>query len=69
MVILYTTHCPKCKVIEKKLAAKGIEYTEVDDKQKMIDMGFKSIPVLEVDGKRYNFGEANKFLMNYGKEE
>jgi len=69
MTTLYTTHCPKCKVIEKKLAAKGIEYVEVTDKEKMIQLGFKSAPVLEVDGRIYNFSEANKYLMNYGKEE
>lgn len=68
MITLYTTHCPKCKVIEKKLAQKGIEYTEVTDKDEMINRGFKSAPVLEVDGKMLNFGDANRWIMNYTGE-
>lgn len=68
MIKLYTTHCPKCKVIEKKLAQKGIEYTEVTDKDEMINRGFKSAPVLEVDGKILNFGDANRWIMNYTGE-
>ena len=69
MVTLYTTHCPKCKVIEKKLAMKGIEYVEVSDKQKLIDLGFKSTPVLEVDGRIYNFKEANDYINSIKKGE
>ena len=68
MIKLYTTHCPKCKVIEKKLAQKGIEYTEVTDKDAMINRGFKSAPVLEVDGKILNFGDANRWIMSYEGE-
>lgn len=69
MVTLYTTHCPKCKVIEKKLTMKGIEYVEVSDKQKLIDLGFKSTPVLEVDGRIYNFKEANDYINSIKKGE
>ena len=67
-VKLYTTHCPKCRVIEKKLAQKSIEYTEITDQEVMIKLGFKSAPVLEVDGKYMNFGDANRWLMNYEGE-
>jgi len=62
---LYTTHCPKCRVIEKKLAQKNIEYTEITDQEEMVKLGFKSAPILEVDGKAYNFGDANRWIMNY----
>ena len=68
-VKLYTTHCPKCRVIEKKLAQKGIEYAEITDKEEMIKRGFKSAPVLEVDGKILNFGDANRWLMNCTGEQ
>lgn len=68
MIKLYTTHCPKCKVIEKKLAQKGIKYTEVTDKDEMINRGFKSAPVLEVDDKILNFGDANRWIMSYEGE-
>lgn len=68
MVTLYTTHCPKCRVIEKKLSQKNIEYKEISDQEVMIKLGFKSAPVLEVDGKYMNFGDANRWLMNYEGE-
>ena len=69
MITLYTTHCPKCKVLEKKLAQKGIEYIEVSDIQKMNQLGFHSAPVLEVDGRIYNFKEANTWVNEQeGKE-
>lgn len=68
MITLYTTHCPKCKVIEKKLAQKKIEYIEVSDIEEMKKLGFTSAPVLEVDGKILNFGDANRWIMNYTGE-
>jgi len=64
---LYTTHCPKCKVIERKLEAKGIEYEEVTDMDKIIEVastiGVNSAPLLETDdGKVLDFMEANRLL-------
>ena len=57
-VTLYTTHCPKCKVLETKLKRAGVEYTESNDIQKMLEIGFKSAPVLVVDEEIYLFREA-----------
>lgn len=68
VVKLYTTHCPKCRVIEKKLAQKKIEYVEVTDLEEMKNRGFTSAPMLEVDDKVYNFGDANRWIMNYTGE-
>ena len=31
MVTLYSTHCPRCLVLEKKLKQKNISYQEVND--------------------------------------
>ena len=67
-VTLFTTHCPKCKVIEKKLAQKNIEYEMVEDINIMKEKGFKSLPMLEVDGQIFNFVEANKWVTNYTGE-
>ena len=69
MITLYTTHCPKCRVIEKKLAMKGIKYQEVSDIKEMQCLGFTSAPMLDVDGKIMNFIEANKWITNYKKED
>lgn len=62
MVTLYSTHCPKCVIIEKKLAQKNIEYKENNDIDKMLEMGLQSVPWLEVDGQMMDFNQANKWI-------
>lgn len=62
MVTLYTTHCPKCKILEKKLKEKKIKYQEIADVDTMIAMGFRSAPYLQVDEATMDFAEANKWL-------
>ena len=61
-VVLYSTHCPKCKVLESKLNQKGIDYEEVNDVKIMREKGFMSAPNLEVDGVVYDFKEAVKWI-------
>lgn len=68
MITLYSTGCPKCKVIEKKLGQKNIQYIKNTDITEMQRLGFTSAPVLEVDGKIMNFGDANRWIMNYVEE-
>lgn len=58
MIILFSTGCPRCKVLESKLDEKGITYSVVDNVDKMLSMGMTTMPVLEVDGVRMNFKEA-----------
>lgn len=57
-LILYTTGCPRCKQLEKKLKEKGVEYTKVTDTNKMIEMGLFEVPMLEVNGKRLDYQMA-----------
>ena len=57
-VILYTTHCSQCRMLEKRLEDSGIQYTEKTDIQEMIDKGFTNVPVLVVDGKAMQVREA-----------
>ena len=63
-VILYTTHCPKCKVLETKLNQKNIEHEIIEDEQIMLDKGFMSAPMLEIDGEVMDFAAA----INWTKE-
>lgn len=66
-VILYSTNCPKCKVLEKKLDNSGIQYEVVTDEDLMIEKGFLSAPMLEVDGSVMDFGKAMKWLKQVNK--
>lgn len=61
-IILYSTGCPKCNVLKKKLEMKGIDYEESGDVEKLIEMGIKQAPVLDVDGVLLDFVEANKWI-------
>lgn len=61
-VILYSTGCPSCNVLKKKLNAKGIEFEENNDQELMQSMNFVRVPVLDVDGKQMDFAEANKWI-------
>ena len=57
-MILYSTHCPKCIVLEKKLNSKNINYEMITDENLMIEKGFMSAPILEVDDKTLDFKAA-----------
>lgn len=64
MVIMYTTHCPQCKVLEKMLNDKKIEYTQITDIDIMKSKGIQSVPYLEVDGELKNFKESMEWIRN-----
>lgn len=63
MITLYSTKCPKCLILEKKLKEKNIEYQEVNDVDIMMAKDFMEVPKLEVDGKVMNYNEAIKWIM------
>lgn len=63
-VTLYSTHCPKCNVLEKKLKQKNISYEEVNDIEIMKDKGYLSVPVLEVNGVSMDFKTASDWINN-----
>ena len=61
-IILYSTHCPRCNVLEKKLKQKNISYEEVNNIGIMKEKGYMSVPVLEVDGMSMDFKIANDWI-------
>lgn len=61
-IILYSTGCPKCNVLKKKLAAKGITYTENNNTEQMVALGIDTVPILNVNGKLLNFQEAAAWI-------
>ena len=63
-VIMYTTHCPQCKVLEKMLNDKKIEYTQITDIDIMKSKGIQSVPYLEVEGVLKNFKESMEWIRN-----
>ena len=63
-VILYSTDCPKCKVIKKKLDNANINYCIINDIDKMTELGINEVPVVSVNGEMMNFVDANKWINN-----
>lgn len=62
-VILYTTHCPLCFVIQSKLSSKNINFSEVTDIEKIKEVSPDgTVPILEVNGKRMIFKEALEWI-------
>ena len=61
---LYTTHCPKCTVLKKKLDQKGILYEESNDLDVLVKHGIQSVPVLDVDGELMLFDKAVEYINN-----
>jgi len=57
-IVLYTTGCPKCKVLEKKLELKNIQYDIITNEEEIRNTGFLSLPILNVDNKFMPFTEA-----------
>lgn len=62
---LYSNGCPKCKVIKSKLESKNIVFEETDDTQRIILEGYKTFPVLEVNGQFMDFVSANTWVNQY----
>lgn len=61
-VVLYSTGCPKCNILKKKLADAQIDYTVVEDIDVMLSKGLKDVPWLEVDGALMNFIDSSKWI-------
>ena len=62
MIILYTTHCPKCNVLKKKLESKNIEFKICEDVDLMLSKGIQQAPYLEVDNELMDFSNAIKWV-------
>ena len=60
-LILYSTDCPRCKVLKMKLDAQNLPYTIETDVDKMLALGIKTAPVLS-DGKMLQAAEAAKWI-------
>ena len=65
MITIYTTEtCPKCKILKKKLADKNIDYVEVNDMDKLLELNIVEVPVLKIDDTMFDFAAANAWINN-----
>ena len=63
MVKLYSTHCPQCIMLEGLLKKQKVDFELVNTTpEKIKEMGFSSVPILEVDGKFFTFTDARTWV-------
>ena len=62
MITLYTTNCPRCKVLKAKLDSENIDYEVVEGEEPIREKGFVTTPLLEVDDKVLTFAEAMQWV-------
>ena len=67
IVKLYSTGCPRCNVLEKKLTQAGIGFELIKNFSidEMREKGFMSAPILQVDDDFMDFSKANAWLKTY----
>lgn len=68
MIIFYSTDCPKCHVLEAKLAKKQIKFEVNRNIGEMMKLGLMSAPALSVDGKILLFKEAVEWVNAQGED-
>lgn len=67
MLTLFSTECPKCRVLEHKLNQNKIAYEKSSDIQEVIDKGFMSAPVLKLGDDYMDFVTAINWLNEQAK--
>lgn len=67
-LILYSTGCPKCAILKKKLDAAHITYTENNSVDEMQALGMTEAPSLFVDGELLGFRQAVDWVGEYVSE-
>ena len=66
-VILYSTGCPKCEVLKKKMDMCNIEYEVNNSVEEMQALGFQELPQLSVGGVVLGFVDAVKWVNQNSK--
>lgn len=61
-IILYSTGCPKCEVLKKKLTEKAIPYTESNSVDEMLALGITQVPMLDNNGTLMDFKQAVEWV-------
>lgn len=58
--------CNKCIILKQKLIQKNIEFEIKSSVGQLIKLGFKSAPILDVNGELMDFGKAVEWVNKTG---
>ena len=63
---VYSTGCPKCQVLVRKLNDKGVDYELIEDIDEVLAASnkydIKEAPFVVIDEQPYGFADAIKFM-------
>lgn len=62
MIILYTIGCVNCDKLEERLRKNNIDFDISRDVDRLIEMGYKNAPILQINDNYYEFVDAMKML-------
>lgn len=65
-VTLYSSGCPQCTLLEKMLQQRNVDYAIESDEDIFQELGFLSMPMLEVNGEMMNMKQAIVFINKGG---
>ena len=63
-IAIYSTGCPKCTILKKKLMQNDINFEEINDIDIMLNKGITQAPMLEIDGNIMDFKNAVEWINN-----
>ncbi len=69
MITLYSTGCPKCSILEKRLTNDGISFNVSNNIDELINMGFQNAPVLQIGDSFIDYVNAMKLLKVFEEVE
>ena len=67
-LIMYSTGCPRCKILGMMLEKKGISYEINNNIDTMEQLGIQSVPILSIDGQLMPYDEDVRWITNYQEE-
>ena len=71
-IVLYTTDCPQCRVLESLLTSKGLQHQLVTDfieiNRVAAAAGLSSVPIMKLDGMIMSYPQAIRWVNEYQKE-
>ncbi|MCL2313037.1 MAG: hypothetical protein FWC41_11255 [Firmicutes bacterium] len=65
-IVLYSTDCNRCKILEEKLKRSRILFNKSTDKNEMLKKGFTKVPILKVGQELFDFYNANQWINKVG---
>ena len=67
MITLYSSHCPKCLMLESMLKKKNVEFVVVDDEKVYLEIAdnnnIMTMPFAQLDGKILNTKELETYII------